>query len=157
MLPDSMITSSTYTQVYVLWRTYSFDTLNQKFSQLATKFLSPSLCFYLCFSPIPFKINIILCISRALWDRSAILLLIFTHILEKTCYQTELGSAHPLCSKANLLTLGCGEGKYSIYLQGNKKGEQAAHAQKTWTPQWLSGKGFKGNISGKGCSLWTLS
>ena len=37
-------------------------------------------------------------------------------------------------SKANLLTLGCGEGKYSIYLQGTKKGEWAANAQKTQTP-----------------------
>ena len=37
-------------------------------------------------------------------------------------YQTKLGFAYLLCSKANLLTLGCGEGKYSIYLWGAKQG-----------------------------------
>ena len=40
------------------------------------------------------------------------------------CYQTELGSAHPPHSKANLLTLVCGEGKFGAYLQGTKQGEQ---------------------------------
>ena len=58
------------------------------------------------------------------------------------CYRTELGSARPLHSKANLLTPGCGEGKYSVYLQGAKQGKQAARVQKTRTPRWLSGKGF---------------
>ena len=47
-----------------------------------------------------------------------------------------------MLSKANLLKPGCGKEKYSIYLQGTKQGEQAASAQKTQTPQWLSGKGF---------------
>ena len=42
--------------------------------------------------------------------------------------------------KANLVILGCGEEKYSVYLRA--KQERAAHAQKTQTPQWLSGKGF---------------
>lgn len=31
------------------------------------------------------------------------------------CYKTELGWALPTQSEANLLTLGCGEGKHTIY------------------------------------------
>lgn len=53
-----------------------------------------------------------------------------------------LGSTCLLHSKANLLTLGCTEAKYSIYLQGTKQGECAAQTQKTQTSQWLSRKGF---------------
>ena len=55
---------------------------------------------------------------------------------------TKLNVSLLASSKANLLTPGCGEGKYSIYLQGAKQGEWAAHARKTWTPPWLSGKRF---------------
>ena len=33
-------------------------------------------------------------------------------------------------SKADLLTLGCGEGKSSIHVAGAKLGEWASHAQK---------------------------
>ena len=58
-----------------------------------------------------------------------------------------------MLSKANLLKPGCGKEKYSIYLQGTKQGEQAASAQKTQTPQWLSGKGFKDSVRGEGCSM----
>ena len=58
---------------------------------------------------------------------------------ESLCgHQVQLGSA----GKANLLTPGCGEAKYSIYLQGIEQGEQAVHAQKIQTPWWLSGKGY---------------
>lgn len=57
-------------------------------------------------------------------------------------YQTELGSARPLCSKAYLLRGDCGEGKYSIY-RSAQPGEWAADAQKTQTPQWFSGKCFE--------------
>lgn len=53
-----------------------------------------------------------------------------------------LGFTCLLHSKANLLTLGCTEGKYSIYLQGTKQGECAAQTQKAQTSQWLSRKGF---------------
>ena len=45
-------------------------------------------------------------------------------------------------SKADLLTLGCGKGKYSIHVAGAKLGEWASHAQKTQTAQWLSGEEF---------------
>ena len=60
------------------------------------------------------------------------------------CYLTKLGSARLPQAKANLPTLGCGEGKYSTYhvLQGTSQGEQAASALKASTPQWLSEKVF---------------
>ena len=45
--------------------------------------------------------------------------------------------------QANLLTLDCKEGKYSIYFRV-QQGEQAAKAQKIKTLQWLSEKGFYG-------------
>ena len=66
-------------------------------------------------------------------------------------YWTELGSACLTCSKANLLTLGCSEGKYNVYCRA--KWEWAAHAQKTWTPWWLQGRVFKGNIRGEVCRV----
>ena len=60
----------------------------------------------------------------------------------------------PMSSKANLLILGCGEGKYSIYCRAlSKENGQSANVQKTQNPHWLSGKDFKVNIWGKGCSL----
>ena len=71
------------------------------------------------------------------------------------CYQTELGSARPPHSKANLLTPDCDEGKYSVYCRA-KQGEQTAHAQKTQTPDGFQGKVFKGNIWGEGCSVHNL-
>ena len=46
----------------------------------------------------------------------------------KNYYQTKLTFAHLPCSKANLLTPGCREGKYSVYLQGTKQGEWVANA-----------------------------
>lgn len=55
---------------------------------------------------------------------------------------SKLGSACLSYRKANLMTPGGDEGKYSIYLQGSKQGKWAAVTQKTWTPRWLSGKGF---------------
>lgn len=42
------------------------------------------------------------------------------------CYRTKQESACPTCSRASLLTLGCGEEKYRVYVQGTKQGERAA-------------------------------
>ena len=50
------------------------------------------------------------------------------------CFLTELGSAHWMYSKANLMTPGCSGGKHSVYCRA-KQGEWAAQAQKTQTPQ----------------------
>ena len=50
---------------------------------------------------------------------------------QRDCYLTNLRSACPMHSKANLLTPGCGGGKYSVYLQGTKQGEWATNAQET--------------------------
>ena len=44
-------------------------------------------------------------------------------------YQSKVGPACPTSCKANLLTSGCGEGKYCIYYRA-KQGKLAAHAQK---------------------------
>ena len=62
--------------------------------------------------------------------------------LEPNSYWTEFGSSPPMFCKANLLTPGCAEGKYSLYLQDDKQGKQAVHAQKTWTLHSFSGKVF---------------
>ena len=43
--------------------------------------------------------------------------------------------------KANLFTLGCGEGHYSVCCWANQ-GKLMIYAQKTETSQWLLGKGF---------------
>ena len=67
------------------------------------------------------------------------------------CHQTELESAcqaekpiywHQVVVKES-----------TSFIAGTKQGERAAHAQKTLTPQWLSGKGFLGNVCGEGCSV----
>ena len=60
-------------------------------------------------------------------------------MLVTICYQTKLGFTCSTCSKASLLILGCNEGKYNIYCQF-KQGQQAANAQNTQTPRWLSGR-----------------
>ena len=65
------------------------------------------------------------------------------------CYPTKLGSTHPTPSKANPLILGCGEGKCSVYCR-TKQGEGAAHAQKTQTLWWISGKDFLRQCEGEG-------
>ena len=60
----------------------------------------------------------------------------------RVCYQAKPGSTHPICSKANLLTLGCNEEKCDS-LQGQpRRMGSSAHAQKAQTPPQLSGKGF---------------
>ena len=64
------------------------------------------------------------------------LVCIFSH-----CYLTELGSTGSIHSKANLLTLGCGEGN-TVFTAGTKQRKQAASAQKIRTPLWPSRKGF---------------
>ena len=48
----------------------------------------------------------------------------------------------PTHRKAKQLRAGCGEGECSIYIADTKQGEQAAHAQETQTPRWLSGEGL---------------
>ena len=67
----------------------------------------------------------------------------------QNCYQ--LGSAHPPGSKANLLTPGCGEGKYSIYCRCQAGMGSLCSKDSNPHPLGLSGKGFKGNIWGEGC------
>ena len=49
----------------------------------------------------------------------------------------------PVLSKANLLTLGCSEGKVQHFLKGVKQGIQVASAPKVWISRWL---GFQGSF-----------
>ena len=151
--------------------------------------------------------NIILCISRAFWDRPAILPLIFAHILEKkknllnrmwvcspsvqqsqptetkerkrevsqSCptlhdlmncswpgssihgiFQTRIlgwvaiSFSRGACWSRDRTQFSSAAGRlFTIWATREahtficiKQGERAASAQKTWTPQWLSGKGF---------------
>ena len=74
---------------------------------------------------------------------------VFLYIYLPTCICSLVNQTWvhlPARSKANLLTLACGEGKYSVYCvapqHGAEQGEQVARAQKTQTPQRLSGKSF---------------
>ena len=56
-------------------------------------------------------------------------------------YRIELGSSYQPKSKAKLLTLGHGEGEYSIYC-GIQQEVGEVDVQKTWTPSWFPGEGF---------------
>ena len=58
--------------------------------------------------------------------------------------EPNFGSACPH-NKANLLTLDCSEGKYSVYDTILMR-TRAAQAQKTWTPDGSEGRGFKGSV-----------
>ena len=58
----------------------------------------------------------------------------------RVCYQAKLGSTHPMCSKANLLTLGCDEEKFDSLQGQRRRMGSSAHAQKAQTPPQLSGK-----------------
>ena len=62
-------------------------------------------------------------------------------------YQTELGSACPLCSKANLLTPGCGKGKYIVYCKvRSKENGHLVLKRPEELPNGFQGTIFKGNI-----------
>lgn len=58
------------------------------------------------------------------------------------CYWTKLGYSPPMRSKANLLPLGCGEGKCSAYCKAPDKESWKANARKDPTPRWVSAKHF---------------
>lgn len=57
------------------------------------------------------------------------------------CYETEPGFTRPNCSKTNLLTLGSGEGKYSLYCRVPSK-ENRQLLLKRPEPPMASGKCF---------------
>ena len=68
----------------------------------------------------------------------------------QNCYWTKLGSACLPHSKANLLTLGCVEGKYTVLLQGTSK----LMLRRLKLPNgFFQGWVFKGNICGEGCRV----
>ena len=57
-----------------------------------------------------------------------------TSIFNKKCYQTKTWVCSPTHSKANLLTPGSGEGKWSVYCKVPYKKSGTADAQKAQTP-----------------------
>ena len=52
----------------------------------------------------------------------------------------------PVLSKANLLTSGCGEGKYSVYCREPSKENVQLMLQRPELPDGFQGRGFKGSV-----------
>ena len=61
-------------------------------------------------------------------------------VLQTECYWPKTWVCSLAGSKANLLTLDCGEGKCSVYCKVPYKESGTASAQKAWTPRWVSAK-----------------
>ena len=59
----------------------------------------------------------------------------------------------PARSKANLLTLGCGEGKHSVYCRAPSKESRAASAQKVHSPDGFQGKVPKDRVMEVCCEV----
>ena len=59
----------------------------------------------------------------------------------------------PTCSKANLLTLGCGEGKYSVCCRAPSKENRQLMLKSSKLPDGFQRRVFKDNIRGKGCRV----
>ena len=66
-----------------------------------------------------------------------------TGIWDQSCYWTQLGSACQTHRKANLLTPGCVEGKYSTYFWVPSKNKQLMLKR---LPSGFQGRGFKGKV-----------
>ena len=56
------------------------------------------------------------------------------------------GVCSPVGSKANLLTLGCSEQKYSIYCRAQSKGNGQLMFKRLELPDEFHGRGFKGSV-----------
>ena len=54
----------------------------------------------------------------------------------------KLGFTCPSCSKANLLTTGCGEGKYSIYCRVSSKEKEQLTLKRPKLPDEFQGRVF---------------
>ena len=73
-----------------------------------------------------------------------------------SCYQNKLGSTCPTHSKANLLTVGCGEEKYRVYCRAPNKENRQLMLKRPELPSGFQGRVFKGNIRGECCRLTSL-
>ena len=60
------------------------------------------------------------------------------------------GVCSPVGSKANLLTLGCSERKYSIYCRAQSKGNGQLMFKRLELPDEFHGRGFKGTQGANG-------
>ena len=56
-------------------------------------------------------------------------------------------------SKTNLLTPGCGEGKYSVYCRVPSKENKQLVLKRPELPNGFQGRVFKSNIRGVGCRV----
>ena len=80
------------------------------------------------------------------------------------CYQANLGSAHLMCSRANLPIPGCGKGKCSIYCKafsvGPSKENRQLRLKRPKLPDGFQGRVFKDKVRERvaGCliSSWTF-
>ena len=52
----------------------------------------------------------------------------------------------PTCSKGNLMTLDCGEGKFSVCSKAPYKEPGTSSAPNMRAPQWVSAKHFKDSV-----------
>ena len=68
----------------------------------------------------------------------------------------KLGSAGLPCSKVNLLTSGCGEGKYRVICRVPSKEKELLMCSRPKFPNGFQRRVFKSNIWGEGCSWWTF-
>ena len=71
-------------------------------------------------------------------------------------YWTELVSNCLPCSKANLLTLGCGKGNYSVNFRFPSEENGQFMLKRPKYPDGFQGRVFKGSIYGAGCSSGTF-
>ena len=70
---------------------------------------------------------------------------------------TEFGSTHLLGCKASLLTLGCGEGKYSVHWWAPNKENRQLMLKWPGLPDGFQERVFISGISCECCSSWTFS
>ena len=74
------------------------------------------------------------------------------------CYQTKLRPTHT-CSKADLVTLGCDEGKSSVYCRRQARSLGQLMLKRPQLPEGFQGKAFKHrwreSVEGYATSLWT--
>ena len=60
----------------------------------------------------------------------------------------------PVCSKANLLTQGCDEGKYNIYCRAPSKENGQLMLKRPKLPNGIQGRGFKVSVREGGCKVY---
>ena len=115
----------------------------------------------LCLSPFMYSLNLsflcsenIILIEGLIYELPQNIMIIKSgYHIQRTCYQAELGSTCPLCSKVSLLTPASGAGKYSIYLRVPSEEYGQLMLKRTELPCSFQGRIFKGNFWGESCRM----